>query len=104
MRISRSLAGTAIATGVLGASLGLGLTMASASTGASPAVTHSVAARTTQAASTARSSRAADATGLRTKPSTRSSAQAPKATRHQCRNMPGQSRSSGSGGSSATGS
>jgi hypothetical protein len=110
MRISRSLAGTAIATGVLGVSLGLGLTMASASASASPAVAHSVAARTTQAASTnqaasaARSSRAADATGLRTKPSTRSSAQAPKATRHQCRNMPGQSRSSGSAGSSATGS
>jgi hypothetical protein len=104
MRISRSLAGPAIATGVLGASLGLGLTMASASTSASPAVAHSVAARTTQAASAARSSRAADATGLRTKPSTRSSTQAPKATRHQCRNMPGQRRSSGSGGSSATGS
>ena len=56
MRISRSLAGPAIATGVLGASLGLGLTMASASTSASPAVTHSAAART-QAASAARSSR-----------------------------------------------
>ena len=103
MRISRSLAGPAIATGVLGVSLGLGLTMASASTSASPAVTHSAAART-QAAGAARSSRASDAAGLRTKPSTRSSAQAPKATRHQCRNMPGQSRSSGSGGSSATGS
>ena len=109
MRISRSLAGPAIATGVLGASLGLGLTMASASTSASPAVAHSAvahsaAARTTQAGSAARSSRAAGATGLRTRPSTRSSAQAPTATRHQCRNMPGQRGSSGSGGSPATGS
>ena len=103
MRISRPLAGTAIAAGVLGASLGLGLTLARASTSASPAVTHS-ASRTSQAAGATRSSRAVNTTGFQSKPAARPSAQAPKAMKHQCRNMAGRSKSSSSGGSSSAGS
>ena len=100
MRISRPLAGTAIAAGVLGASLGLGLTMASASTSAAPAVTHPAAASSAHAASTARSSRAAGGTSLRTKPA----AQAARPAKRQCRNMSGQHRSAGRGGSPPAGS
>ena len=104
MRISLPLAGTAIAAGVLGASLGLGLTMASASTSASPAVTHPAAARSAHAASTTRSSRAAGATGFRSNPAARSAAQAAKPMKHPCRNMSGQHGSACGSGSSATGS
>jgi len=104
MRISRPLAGTAIAAGVLGASLGLGLTMASASTSASPAVTHPAAASSARAASTTGSSRAAGATGFRSKPAARSAAQAARPMKHPCRNMPGQHGSASSSGSSPAGS
>jgi hypothetical protein len=98
MKVSRPLAGTAIAAGVLGASLGLGLTMASASTHSPAAVTHSPATASTSA-------RAAGAAGLRNKPAARSGSQAMKASGHPCRNMSGRrTAGAGSSGSSSTGS
>ena len=98
MRISRPLAGTAIAAGVLGASLGLGLTMASASTSASPAATHSTAARSSQGAGVAgaRSHATAHSGPLAKHPGS----QAKKAAGHPCPNMPGRG-TSGSGSNSS---
>jgi hypothetical protein len=96
MRISRPLAGIAIAAGTLGASLGLGLTMASASTTASPAVTHRAA--TAEHATRASASSGATTAGLLKKPAAGSSAMPKKASGQPCRNMSGH----GSGSASST--
>jgi len=100
MRISRPLAGIAIAAGTLGASLGLGLTMASASTSASPAVAHRAA--TVQQATRASASSGATTAGLLKKPAAGSSAMPKKASGQPCRNMSGHGHVSGSASSTAS--
>jgi hypothetical protein len=96
VRISRPLAGTAVAAGALAGGLTLGLTAAGAATsGTHPSASHTSADTSASHTSTGRSAVAARPRAV----TAVSSSPSPK-TKHKCANMPGGSRPSASRGNS----